>query len=75
MLRRAFSFYQRALIIYSKAAKTYVVCDSKMSGPNGYGYSNGTSSTRYTLTALNRWSVADKEQLPGMLHDHSAIMS
>ncbi|CZR57465.1 probable nucleolar rRNA processing protein GAR1 [Phialocephala subalpina] len=66
MLRRAFSFCQRALIIYSKAAKTYVVCDSKMSGPNGYGYSNGTSSTRYTLTALNRWSVADKEQLPAV---------
>ncbi|KUJ10668.1 uncharacterized protein LY89DRAFT_689320 [Mollisia scopiformis] len=37
-----------------------------MAGQSGYGCSNGSSSTRYTLTALNRWSVADKQQLPAI---------
>ncbi|KAJ5046501.1 uncharacterized protein L3040_003744 [Drepanopeziza brunnea f. sp. 'multigermtubi'] len=32
---------------------------------NVYGYGNGPQGP-YTLTALNRWSVADKAQLPAM---------
>lgn len=45
-----------------------VDCEYKMAGQNGYG-----ASTRYTVTALNRWSVADKQQLPGKRYCYSMI--